>query len=374
LTLLGSIHGQDIAKKIICNSFNSNRLASTYLFYGIDGLGKWSMAIAIAALVNCENPTTDDSGQVVDTCGKCPNCRQIFNLSFPEFHFAVPITPHKSETEANDLIMEYLEQKKQEPYRIISSHRQMTIPINIARAIKRKTAIKPPTGVTRVILFYQMEKMLASSADSLLKLIEEPPPETIIILTARDPEDLLPTIQSRAHKIAFKPIAVSEIADYLLEKTKISEQKATFFAGLSGGSIGRALNFIEEDDKSSLRGTSFLIFKEIFYRDNPSAVAIVDEFINPNNRGEIELILSFWQSFLADIILTKFGKDSFALVNVDFKDELESLSARILNTEDFGRVLENIKKTLRSIKRNVHIRPAMAGFILDMRKCLRQSS
>jgi len=374
LTLLDSVHGQVVAKRIIGNSFNSNRLASTYLFYGIDGLGKWSMAVAIAALVNCENPITDDSDQVVDVCGKCPNCHQIFNLSFPEFHFAVPITPHKSEIEANDLIMEYLEQKRQEPYRIISSHRQMTIPINIARAIKRKTAIKPLAGVTRVILFYQMEKMLASSADSLLKLIEEPPPETIIILTARNPEDLLPTIQSRAHKIAFKPIAVSEIADYLVEKTKIPEKKAVFFAGLSDGSIGKALNFIEEDDKSSLRGTSFLVFKEIFYGDNPSAVAIVNEFINPNNRGEIELILSFWQSFLADIILAKFGKDNSDIVNVDFKDELASLSAKIIDAKDFGKVLNNLKKILHSIRRNVHIRPAMAGFILEMKKYMSQSS
>ncbi len=350
-------------------------LASTYLFYGSDGFGKWSTAIAVTALVNCEQPLTgDDTGLTIDACGECRNCRQILNLSFGEFHIAVPIPPHKTETDANDLTLEYIKQKKQEPYRIITSNRQLTIPINIARAIKRKTALKPPENITRVILFYQMERMLLSSADSLLKLIEEPPPETMIILTARDPEELLPTIQSRAHKVAFKPIAVSGIVDYLKSKYKISEEKATFYAGLSGGSIGQALNFIDEDDKSSLRETSFLTFKEIFNKDNPSAVAIVDEFINPNNRGEVELVLSFWQSFLADIILAKFGKDSAGLVNVDFKAELEKLSTKILNAEDFSDALENIKKLTLSIKRNVHIRPAMADFILDLKKHISQSS
>ncbi len=349
-------------------------LASTYLFYGSDGLGKWPTALAVAALANCEQPSTDDTGAVVDACGQCRNCRQILNFSFPEFHVAVPIPPHKTESEANELTLEYIEQKKQEPYRIITSNRQLTIPIDIARAIKRATAIKPPENITRIILFYQMERMLFSSADALLKLIEEPPPETIIILTTRDPEELLPTIQSRAQKIAFKPIAVSEIADYLNRKYEIAEEKAAFYAGLSGGSIGQALNLIDEEDKSSLRETSFLIFKEIFKKDNPSAVAIVDEFINPNNRGEVELILSFWQSFLADIILVRFGKDSAGLVNVDFKAELEKLSAKILNPEDFSDAVENIKRLSLSIRRNVHIRPAMADFILDLKSHLRQST
>jgi DNA polymerase-3 subunit delta' len=375
LTPLNDIFGQDIAKRIIRNSFEKDRLASTYLFYGSDGLGKWSTAIALTALVNCEQPiTNDDTGRVIDACGECRNCRQVLNLSFSELYIAVPIPPHKSETEAGDLTLEYIEQKKQEPYRIITSNRQLTIPINIARAIKRKTALKPPENITRLILFYQIERMREASADSLLKLIEEPPPETIIILSTRDPEELLPTIQSRAQKVAFKPLANLNIADYLKTKYKISEGKATFYAGLSGGSIGQALNFIDENDKSSLRETSFLIFKEIFKKDNPSAVAIVDEFINPNNRGEVELILSYWQSFLADIILAKFGKDSAGPVNVDFKNELDNLSTRILSAEDFTDALENVKKLIISIKRNVHIRPAMADFILDLKKHIRQSS
>ncbi len=350
-------------------------MASTYLFYGGDGLGKWSTTVALTALVNCEQPLTDDdTGQVTDACGECRNCRQILNLSFAELYIAVPIPPHKSETDANDLTLEYIERKKQEPYKIITANRQLTIPINIARAIKRKTAIKPPENTTRVILFYQIERMREASADSLLKLIEEPPSGTMIILTTRDPDELLPTIQSRAQKVAFKPIANSEIADYLKSKYEISEEKATFYAGLSGGSIGKALNFIDEDDKSSLRETSFLIFKEVFKKDNPSAIAIVDEFINPNNRGEVELILSFWQSFLADIILAKFGKGSAGPVNVDFKAELENLSTKILNAEDFSDALENIKRLSLSIKRNVHIRPAMADFILDLKRHVRQSS
>lgn len=374
MTPLNNIRGQEIAKRIIRNSYNKKMLASTYLFYGNDGIGKWFTAQALAALVNCEQPVTDDTGQVVDACGECRNCRQIYNFNFSEFFMAVPIPPHKKESEANVLTLEYIEQKKKEPYRIITSNRQLTIPIDVARGIKRKTAIKPPENITRVILFYQMERMLPASADALLKLIEEPPPETIIILTARDPEDLLPTIQSRAQKIHFKPIDSVQITDYLKNKYDTSDEKANFYASLSGGSIGQALNFIDDEDKSSLREPSFLSFKEIFKRDNPSAVAFVDESINPNNRGEVEQILAYWQSFLADIIIIKFGKDTAGLVNIDFKSDLERLSNKVSNHKNFSEALENIKRLTVSIRRNVHIRPAMADFILDLKKQIRQST
>jgi DNA polymerase-3 subunit delta' len=373
LTPLDKIPDQDVVKKIILNSLNKNRLTSTYLFYGSDGVGKWPMAIALAALLNCENPIKDDSSQITDACGECRNCRQILNLNFSELFLAVPIPPHKSESEAVDLNQEYIEQKKQEPYRIITSTRQLTIPISTARDIKRKTAIMAPEGFTRVILFYQMERMLPSSADSLLKLIEEPPPKTVIILTARDPENLLPTIQSRAQKIPFKPVGTAEITRYLETNYELPGDKAEFPARLSDGSIGRALDFVEDDEESSLRQTSFLIFKQIFLKDNPSAAATVNELINPNDRGGLERILSFWQSFLSDIITIKYGRDTSGVINLDLLSELENLSIRLTDARHIGQLLEHIKNVILASRRNVHIRPAMTAFVFNIREYINQS-
>ena len=373
LTPLNDIYGQEIAKKILRNSFNSGRLASTYLFYGDDGLGKWAMAVALAALINCEKPVTDESGAAVDACGKCLNCHQILNLSFPEMSFAVPIPPHRSESDAASLILEYLEEKRKEPYKIITSTRQLTIPISVAREIKRKTAIKPPEGTKRVILFHQMEKMLAASADSLLKLIEEPPPETIIILTARDPENLLPTIQSRSQKIAFRSITAPEIAGYVQEKYNLSPEKAEFYSRLAEGSLGRAVSLVSDED-SSVREVSFLMFKALFQKDNPSAFAAINELINPNNRGETEEVLLFWQSFISDLMLLKYGRDSSGLVNIDLTKELEKLTGRVAGSSDLCALVENIKNMHIAVKRNAHIRPAMAAFVFNFKKHIRQST
>ncbi|MCP4706562.1 MAG: hypothetical protein GY865_18340, partial [candidate division Zixibacteria bacterium] len=316
MTPFKQIIGQGTAKKILLRSYDKNRLASTYLFYGPDGVGKWAVAIALTALANCTEPVKDSDGITSDACGECINCRQILNLTFGEFYPALALPPHKSESEAIDLINEYVEQKKKEPYSIITSKRQTTIPIKIARAMKRKASIKPPPGLTRVIFFYQMEKMLASSADSLLKLIEEPPPNTIIILTAKDPDNLLSTIQSRSQKISFKPIVSNKITEYLISRYSLSEKQAVLMARLSEGSIGRAINFIG-DDESPVRQVAFLMFKALIQKDTPSAVATINDLINPRNRGETEQVLLCWQSFLADIIQIKFGKNANNIINLD---------------------------------------------------------
>lgn len=374
MTPLNDVCGQETVKKILLNSLNRNRLASTFLFHGDDGVGKWPTAIALAALVNCEKPLIDQSGSVLDACGECRNCNQILNLSFSELYLALPLPPHKNEAEAIELNLEFIQQKKTEPYKIISSTRQMTIPIDVARQIKRKTAIKPPEGIRRVILFYQMEKMLPSSADSLLKLIEEPPPETIIILTTRDPESLLPTIQSRAQKIRFRPVSTAEISGYLADRYGIASDRAEFFSRLAEGSIGRAINSIDDGGESSTRQVSFLVFKALFQKDNPAAAATLYEFINPNNRGEVEQILSFWQSFLSDLILLRYSRDSSELLNTDLAGELENIANRITGAENFCLMLDDVRDVKISLRRNVHIRPAMTALVFDLKKDSGQST
>jgi len=371
---LNRIVNQETAKRILVSSLNRGKLASTYLFYGEDGVGKWATAIDLAALINCEQPQKDDEGLRVDYCGKCVNCHQIKNLSFPELFFAVPLPPHRSSANAIELTNEILDLKREEPYSLILSKRQMTIPIETARDIRRKTSIKPAKGITRVVIFYQMERMLQASADSLLKLIEEPPPETVILLTARDPENLLPTIRSRAQKIRFKPLNTANIIEYIKENYEISHEKAEIAARLSNGSIGRAIQFIEDDNQSSVRQESLLMFKTILGRDNVSAVSIVNELISPNDRGGLEIILGWWQSFLSDIILLKYAKGETVIINDDLKSELEKLGNRIDGVMGIKKMVEEIKQISEGLRRNIHIRPAVSSLALNLRRGLLQSS
>jgi len=374
LTHLIDIPEQAVARKILRNSFRRGRVASTYLFYGRDGIGKWPMAIWLAALLNCENRVQDEKGKAVDPCGKCRHCRQIMNYSFPELHFALPLPPHKSETDFVDLTLEYLNAKREEQFAIIQSSRQVSIPIKTAREIKRKTAIRPEKGLTRVILFYGMENMLPSSADSLLKLIEEPPPETVIVLTVHDPDRLLPTIQSRAQKIAFKPLSVEEIAGYLKRKYSLDSKRGLLLSRLADGSIGQAILMMEEEEENSARQISFLMFKSLFHRDTTAAISAVNELIQPRNRGATEQTLAHWQSFISDIIQLKYIGERADIVNIDLKKELEALAGKIGRSGDFSELTDLIAEITKGLKRNIHIRPAMIDLSFRMRRLLNQSA
>jgi len=344
-----------------------DRMASAYLFYGAEGRGKWTAAIGLAALVNCEKPLRNEAGRIIDSCGECRNCRQIGKLIFPDLYFALPLTPYKKEEEFRTLHSEYIERKREEPYRIITSARQQTISVESAYDIRRKISMKPSSGVKRVVLFYQMEKMLTASADALLKMIEEPPPETIIIMTAVDPGALLPTIRSRAQQVRFLPLSEEEIVQYLSDKYQIGREKASFAAHLAEGSLGQALSFVEEEEDSSHRQMAFLLFKNILIRDAPSIVAAISELVNPNDRGESEQIICHWQSFLSDIIRIKHGEKLTALVNLDLSKELEALTPRINSSREFGDILEDLKKTNIALRRNIHIRVGMAALALKLR-------
>ena len=394
MNTLNKLPGQTTAKKIILNSFNQDRIASTYLFYGEDGVGKWPAAMAMAALLNCENRVKGPEGLVIDACGECHTCRQIENLIFAELLLALPVPPHSSDKEYIEQFIDYVRVKREEPYRIITSARQLTIPIDTAREIRKKCSIRPPSGAKRIVLFYQMERMLTQSADSLLKLIEEPPPETVIILTSAVPGNLLPTIQSRSQKVRFGPIPTGDIAEYLITRYGVSQQQAVSAARLGRGSIGKSLGYLKhaedtdaeikskgrsaettEDTESdiSLRQKSFLMFKGLFSKDTSSALETIDNLLRPNDRGDAEKLLAQWQSFLGDIISAKFNGSPDEIINSDFAHDIDGFASKIPDAEAFEQMTSEIRDTLAGIKLNTHIRPAICALAVKLRKALNQS-
>ena len=101
---------QPKAWTLLSRSFESDRVAGTYLFHGRDGLGHWGLAVSLAALLNCEQPQKTDSDLI--PCGTCRNCRMIFGINFEGLMVAVPLPPHKSSKEAVELTNEILDTKR----------------------------------------------------------------------------------------------------------------------------------------------------------------------------------------------------------------------------------------------------------------------
>jgi DNA polymerase-3 subunit delta' len=284
----------------------------------------------------------------------------------------VPIGKHKNQSEAIDLTNESLERRRAEPFRLLDRSAPISIPIDLARETKRRLAIQAATGITRVVVFYQMEKMRASSADALLKLIEEPPANTILILTAVRPESLLDTILSRSQKIRLERLPEPMVVDYLVERYQVSQAQAQLAARISEQSLGRAIAAASTDSSegSDARSVGLLLFKTLFTEPASAVVSQMSDLLNLRDRGGAEDLIRLWQSLFRDGAYFAGTADDSAFVNVDFASEIKQFSGQLTDPTVIERLVATTKNTLADLTLNVHIQPALVAMALKLKAYL----
>lgn len=363
---------QKRAWSILARSFAARKVASTYLLCGPEGLGHWPLAIAYAALLNCEKPeSTSESKAIPKACGECDACRTVFALNSPALHLIVPIPTHRNLSEAIDLTNAVLEEKRKDPLAAASSTTSVSISVEMAREVKARLSRKTEAGMTRVVLFYQMERMLPASADALLKLIEEPPSNTVLLLTAVRPEALLPTIQSRSQKIRLERWPNAAVQEYLCKRFELDETIAEHLARIAEGNISAAITLAQaREEIGSNRAVGFLLFKGLLLDRNPAAVIHVVDLLNGNDRGAAEGLLTLWLSLIRDCQYYAETGDSSRIVNADFSGDVMLFARHFEDAHVTGAVVTRIKNTLADLRRNVHIPAALVALTLGVKSDL----
>lgn len=350
---------QEAVKKILTGTADANQLPNSFLFAGPEGVGKWAMAVALAAYLNCTQRTAGDS------CGACPHCRQITNLQFPDLHIAIPTPPSKSDKEERENYWEILSEKIAEPYALISGRRQMSIPVAMVREIRRQLSQKVSGSGHRVMIIEQMDRMVLASADALLKLIEEPPPRTLIIITSSRPERLPDTIVSRCRKLRFTAIPEDKIRGYLVAKAGSAEAPAKLLARLSQGSLGRAL-YLADDDLHQDREVAKLLFKGIFLADIAEVITDASELLPLSDRFRTARVLASWQGMFRDLMVLRSGASGETIINIDYLAELERLAAKDGSDEALLRAPKIISRVQDDIALNVEMRTAVGALLIEL--------
>ncbi|MCP4566303.1 MAG: AAA family ATPase [FCB group bacterium] len=354
-----SLTGQETVVDILRRTADRDQLPNSYLFAGAEGVGKWAAALALTAYLNCRNQSNGDS------CGQCPPCRQIEKLQFPNLHIAVPTPPSKSEKEEHENYWGILNGKIEEPFSLITGKKMMSIPVAAVRAMRQSLAQKPPVGGKRVVIIEQMDRMLTASADSLLKLVEEPPSQTVIIITSSRPEKLLETIISRCRRIRFPQLPESTVEKYMTKRTRLGAETSALLARLSGGSIGRAL-YLSDDDNRQDREIGKVLFKGIFLADLAQVVAEAVELLPLRDRFRVNRILGVWQSLFRDLMLLQSGADTAAIINIDFAAELEKLAGQAMNRKALLKIPAGLGEVITDIDLNVETKSAVGAAIINI--------
>lgn len=248
------IPGQkEIIGKLL-RSVKEERVSHAQLFSGAEGCGSMALALAYAKYISCENRTEQDS------CGTCKSCVKYEKMIHPDLHFVFPVIKGKKATDpvSDNYIEEWREFVKESPYFTINNwldsievgNAQGMIFASEAFEIIKKLSLKPFESDFKIMIIWLPEKMHQSTANKLLKMIEEPPEKTLFLLVSVEPDKVIPTILSRCQLVKIPSFSNSDIEKYITHRFNLTADKASEIARVSKGNILRAIELCENEDSS----------------------------------------------------------------------------------------------------------------------------
>lgn len=300
-----NIKGQDRAINILQGYIEHRKLRGSYLFTGEEGIGKKLAAKTLAKALNCEN-------SISDSCGKCPSCVKIDKNQHPDVHII---------EEDNDQIK-----------------------IEAIRQMQRQINLRPYEGRSKVFIIDNCHNLTAEAANSLLKILEEPPADTIIILISDKPTLLFKTIISRCKALKFSGLPRMSLERILKQDYALDSSAAHFLAYFSEGRIGRALKL---KDTQTLREKNTVIDNfSIAKKPRLESLLIQD-------RQELRNYLNILATWFRDIYLVKIGMPFTEIINFDRKDELLKNMSRFTFSE-LNEILNCISDSALYLEQNLN--------------------
>lgn len=233
----------------ITADYQAQKLPNAYLFVGIDGIGKKIVAKDFVKYIFCQSKITKNNQNF--PCESCPSCKRVADNQHPDFFLIEPDGA--------------------------------SIKIDSFRELKPKLFKAPLEASYKVILIDSANKMTVQAANSILKFLEEPPPQTLFILLTPNLSLILPTIRSRSRLVAFMPPTHEEAFSVVKSLSDLTDEQITNSINLSGHSISLALELLDEKTNEPLTKASQLMRKKkaSFHEIVTSSKAIVDEAENP---------------------------------------------------------------------------------------------
>ncbi len=364
-------------------AYARGRLAHAYLFAGPPGSGKEAHAIELAALVNCQELKTSDPAS--GACGQCPSCRKVRILQHPNIQIVVPL-PRRKQTEPGDPPLKALHSadldnltgqlaaKAADPYATIHLDGANTILINSVRELRRTAYLKPAEVGWRVVLIFQAELLAVpnpEAANALLKLLEEPPDETVFILVTHRPHLLLDTIRSRCLGLYFPPLTVEQVAGHLTQYRGVPAAEARIVAQASNGSLTRARLMAEQSAENGgglYEGLDPLVAalltpKPSGWQRQVNVLAQL-RYREPLAFAYRMQLLAVW---LRDLLVLDHVPDGAGQVTFSGRRaELEGFRATYPEA-DWGAAAAAVEQALRLLERNVQPTLVLTNLFLDVR-------
>ena len=346
------IVGQGAIKQRLINSVTENRVSHAQLFLGPGGSGSLPLAVAYAQYLSCEDKQVDDS------CGVCSSCRKYQKLMHPDLHFSYPFfAKHKDDT-AITFIEQWREAFIANPYLSLDTWRgyldaenkQANINIAECHQIIKKLSFKPFESAYKILILW-LPEYLDKEGNALLKIIEEPQPNTLFILVAQNQDQILNTILSRTQLIKIPALSYTEIKDHLIASHHQTEDAAAEIAYLSNGNLTDALLMLQQENKGY--HTMFVQWLRLcFGNKGIEVMAFVDQ-LSKMGRENQKNFLRYGINFIRECCLLLSGAGQ--LVHLPAQElETAQKMTNVMNINQSQNIVAELEKAHYHVERNAN--------------------
>ena len=340
-----SIIDQERPIRILTALLQHGALPHALLFTGIEGSGRQAVAVALAKACNCLQKNSgektniqrnrgegghrkNDSSASVEACGTCKACRKIESGNHPDVIHIKPAGP--------------------------------IIKIAQVRALIHTLAMKPYEASTRLVIIRDAQIMNPAAGNALLKLLEEPPERTVLILIATQTMDLLPTIVSRCQHIRFNPISALKLENLLINEHSLDRQAAQVISAMANGSFSRATSMISSN---WLNRRNWILGEMKLLPSRPIGHILAFAERLAKDKAAISDALEVIKFWLRDLIIVKYNPAK--IIHMDIADEIKSLSQGLPVTSLLSK-LDLIHTTENSIELNTNVRVALEVMLMKL--------
>ncbi|WP_214073556.1 hypothetical protein [Mucilaginibacter sp. dw_454] len=346
------IVGQAAIKQRLINSVKENRVSHAQLFLGPEGSGSLALAVAYAQYLSCLEKQEEDS------CGECSSCRKYQKLAHPDLHFSYPFfAKHKDDT-AVTFIEQWREALLASPYLSLdiwrgyldADNKQANINIAECHQIIKKLSFKPFESEYKILILW-LPEYLDKEGNALLKIIEEPQPNTLFLLVAQNQDQILNTILSRTQLIKIPCLTYDDVKDELINQHHQTESAAAELAYLSNGNFTDALLMMQQDDKS-YHSLFVQWLRLCFANKGIELVGFVDQ-LSKMGRENQKNFLRYGISFVRECCLLIAGAGQLVHLPATELDTAQKLSA-VMNISMNQAIIAELEKAHYHVERNAN--------------------
>lgn len=365
------VPGHKEIKNTLISMVSNKRIPHALLFCGEDGSGHFATAVSFIQFIFCENRLQNDS------CGKCRQCNRIQKLEHPDLHLVFPIALSTQLRTSDNVLPRFRKAFLGQPFlrledwfnELGAENKQPVIAADESDQIIRKLSYTSYEGGYKVMLVWMPEKMNLTSANKLLKILEEPPDNTLFFLVASAIDQLLTTIISRTQTIRFSPLADNEISSALVVKFGATNEKAIQVASISGGNIREAIGILSGSEEEVEYLKLFQQLMRVALRfDAMSAGEWVDKIAVLGRESQKHFLL-YSINLLRECLLNNFGGELLIKSSGQEKEFLIKFSP-FLHRGNYEKMVEEINTAHYHVERNAHAKILFMDLVLKMNELI----